>query len=65
MDAGADEAVAFVQINDKDEVRETLQQVALKFFLLPQGLFHGAPLGDVHQRALITDNLPLRVPHRP
>ena len=56
LELGADEGVVALGVNDEDQVRETVDQAAGEFLLLVKLLFDGAALGDVHQRALITND---------
>ena len=60
--AGAGKAVALVQINHQDQVREALQQFLTELFLLPDPHLHGPLLGDVGERALVADDGSIGVP---
>src|SRR3984893_2150757 len=60
--ARADKAIPSIQADDQDTIGEALQQIPLKFLLLAQRFFHLAPLGDVHQRALVTDDCAGSIP---
>jgi hypothetical protein len=53
-----DEAVAFLAVDDQDQVREALQKIALELLLALQGLLHGPALGHIDQRALVADDFP-------
>src|SRR6266567_2665936 len=62
---GTDEGVAFLEIHDENQVRETFQQPAAKLFLLRQLPLHPPPFGDVHQRPLVANDVSRCVPNRP
>ena len=62
--ARTDKAVAPIQIDHQDQVGEALQQVAAGTLPAAQSFFHLAPLGDIHQRALVADDLARVVPDR-
>ena len=55
--ARAHEGVLALQIEDENEVREALQQMAAEFLLSAQLALHGAFLGDVDQRSLVAHEL--------
>ena len=56
FEAGADEGVAPLGIDDEDKVGEAVHQTASEFLLLVELLFHGAAFGEIHERALIADD---------
>src|ERR1035441_7303397 len=55
-DARAHEGVLPLQIEHQNQIRKTFQQVPAELFLPLQLLFQRALLGDIYQRALVTDN---------
>src|SRR5271154_195931 len=53
-DAGANESVGAGGIDDQDEVGEIVDEAAGELLLLVEAALHGAALGNVHERTLIT-----------
>src|SRR5579872_2427589 len=57
--------VPLLKIDNKNQVRETLQQPPSELFSLRQLPLHLPLFGDVDQRPLIPDDISRRIPHRP
>src|SRR5208283_5804786 len=55
--AGTDKGVASPSINHQNQIRETIDQAVSKFLLLVEAPLHFAALGDVHECALIAQDL--------
>src|SRR5713101_1562432 len=53
----ADERIVSAGIEHQNEIREAVHQAAGKFLLLVKAALHFAAFGDVHNRALITNNM--------
>src|SRR6267142_2890257 len=53
----ADEGVVGADIEHENEIREAVDQATGKFLLLVEAALHFAPLGDVHNRALISHDM--------
>src|SRR5579863_8850007 len=62
LNARTHETVASVQIDYQDKVGETFQQVPMKLLLTAQRFFHLPSLGYIHQRPLIANDFPSRIP---
>src|SRR5580698_7994864 len=56
-DARAHERVLALQVEHQNQVRKAFEQARPELFLVLYPPLQGAFLGDVHQRALIADNL--------
>src|ERR1700676_2705805 len=57
FNARAGESAVARGVEDENQIREAVHQTARKFLLLIQTAFHFAPFGDVHQRAVITNDV--------
>src|SRR5262249_11073294 len=55
-DARTDEGVVCGSIQNEDQIGETIDQAARELLLLVETVFDFAPLGDIHERALVTDH---------
>src|SRR2546429_484804 len=59
----ADEGVMGVRVQHEDEVGKVVDQAAREFLLLMEPMLHLAPFGDIHDRALVPDDLSASVAH--
>jgi hypothetical protein len=57
LNLGADKRIVPAGIDDKDQVREGVDETAGEFLLLIEALFDGATLGDVGKGALVANHL--------
>src|SRR6266446_4530934 len=53
----ADESVVGAGVEHENEIREAVDEAAGEFLLLVEAALHFAAFGDVHNRALITNNM--------
>src|SRR5947199_394797 len=59
----ADEGVMGVRVQHEDEVGKVVDQAAREFLLLMEPMLQLAPFGDIHDRALVPDDLSASVAH--